>query len=99
MIVETTVGFLILVVVVGLMIICTLALLIIRELAAVRKEKLRRGRCLKRGYDLRGELDAGCPECGWGRESSEAGCSTAIMGSRFARQFGDIVRQHRVARG
>jgi len=27
----------------------------------------RRGRCLSCGYDLRGDFDAGCPECGWGR--------------------------------
>jgi hypothetical protein len=26
-----------------------------------------RGRCLKCGYDLRGELSSGCPECGWQR--------------------------------
>jgi len=28
----------------------------------------KRGRCVKCSYDLRGELDKGCPECGWGRE-------------------------------
>jgi len=27
----------------------------------------RRGRCPMCGYDLRGELDVGCPECGWNR--------------------------------
>jgi len=27
----------------------------------------KRGRCPKCGYDLRGQHDAGCPECGWGR--------------------------------
>jgi len=27
----------------------------------------RRGRCIMCGYDLRGELDVGCPECGWNR--------------------------------
>lgn len=27
----------------------------------------RRGRCVRCGYDLRGRLDAGCPECGWNR--------------------------------
>lgn len=26
-----------------------------------------RGRCPKCGYDLRSALEAGCPECGWGR--------------------------------
>lgn len=29
-----------------------------------RQIRRRRGRCLKCGYDLRGNLDAGCPECG-----------------------------------
>lgn len=32
-----------------------------------REIRRRRGRCLKCGYDLRGEYDAGCPECGWNR--------------------------------
>ncbi len=32
----------------------------------------KRGRCIKCGYDLRGDLDAGCPECGWNRESEAA---------------------------
>ena len=27
----------------------------------------RRGRCINCGYDLRGDLAAGCPECGWNR--------------------------------
>ncbi len=27
----------------------------------------RRVHCINCGYDLRGDLDAGCPECGWGR--------------------------------
>jgi hypothetical protein len=29
--------------------------------------RLRHGRCPWCKYDLRGDLDAGCPECGWGR--------------------------------
>ncbi len=29
----------------------------------------KRGHCIKCGYDLRGDLDAGCPECGWNREA------------------------------
>jgi hypothetical protein len=33
-----------------------------------RHLRARRGRCIKCGYDVRGELDAGCPECGWNRE-------------------------------
>ncbi len=32
----------------------------------------KRGHCPKCGYDLRGELDAGCPECGWRRDSGTA---------------------------
>ncbi len=31
----------------------------------------RRGRCIKCDYDLRGDLDAGCPECGWNREEAD----------------------------
>ena len=35
---------------------------------AVRRHlRRRRGRCLKCGYDLRGDLAGGCPECGWNR--------------------------------
>ena len=30
----------------------------------------RRGRCPRCGYDLRGNLVAGCSECGWNREES-----------------------------
>jgi hypothetical protein len=37
----------------------------------LRQLRRKRGRCLECGYDLRGDLDAGCPECGWNRESSE----------------------------
>ena len=35
-----------------------------------RKRKTRRieGRCPACGYDLKGEFEAGCPECGWRRE-------------------------------
>ena len=29
----------------------------------------KRGRCIKCGYDLRGDFSAGCPECGWRREA------------------------------
>ena len=28
----------------------------------------RRGHCIRCGYDLRGELSSGCPECGWRRD-------------------------------
>jgi hypothetical protein len=32
------------------------------------KQERRRGRCPECQYDLRGDVGAGCPECGWGRE-------------------------------
>ncbi len=35
-----------------------------------RAIRRRRGRCPSCAYDLRRDLTAGCPECGWGRESS-----------------------------
>lgn len=31
--------------------------------------RAKRGRCIACGYDLRGDLECGCPECGWGREA------------------------------
>ena len=37
-----------------------------------RWRRRRRGACLQCGYDLRGELDAGCPECGWRREAASS---------------------------
>ena len=36
--------------------------------AARRTIRRRRGRCPMCGYDLRGDLESGCPECGWGRK-------------------------------
>lgn len=41
----------------------TLAALTVRRLI-----RNRRGRCIKCGYDLRGDISQGCPECGWGRK-------------------------------
>ena len=41
--------------------------LIIAPGAARRTVRRRRGRCVQCGYDLRGEFEKGCPECGWGR--------------------------------
>ena len=38
--------------------------------AAQRTIRRKRGRCVKCGYDLRGDLDTGCPECGWNRNES-----------------------------
>jgi hypothetical protein len=35
--------------------------------SAKRGMRRRRGRCPQCGYDLRGNLSAGCSECGWGR--------------------------------
>lgn len=34
--------------------------------------RTRRGLCPMCGYDLRGDFDAGCPECGWNRAEDEA---------------------------
>jgi len=34
---------------------------------ARRVRRTKRGRCPRCGYDLRGDMNAGCPECGWGR--------------------------------
>ena len=33
-----------------------------------RYVRVKRGLCIKCGYDLRGDFSAGCPECGWRRE-------------------------------
>ena len=35
---------------------------------ARRMIRRKRGRCIKCGYDLRGDFSAGCSECGWRRE-------------------------------
>jgi|GEM_PF-2616086 len=32
------------------------------------KQRVRGGRCGWCGYDLRGDIAGGCPECGWGRD-------------------------------
>ncbi|MCH8152704.1 MAG: hypothetical protein IH830_10080 [Planctomycetes bacterium] len=32
--------------------------------------RAKRGRCIACGYDLRGDLALGCPECGWRRETA-----------------------------
>lgn len=42
-----------------------------------RRSRLRRGRCLDCNYDLRGELSAGCPECGWNRPASATPADTS----------------------
>ncbi|MCH8316590.1 MAG: hypothetical protein IIA64_11505 [Planctomycetes bacterium] len=36
---------------------------------ARRMIRHKRGHCIKCGYDLRGDFSAGCPECGWRRDS------------------------------
>jgi hypothetical protein len=33
-----------------------------------RWHRRRRGACLNCGYDLRGDVSHGCPECGWRRD-------------------------------
>ncbi len=37
--------------------------------SAARRVRRLNGHCPMCKYDLRGDLDAGCPECGWNRES------------------------------
>ncbi len=44
-------------------------LLFFGSLTARRIIRRKRGHCIKCGYDLRGDFSAGCPECGWQRES------------------------------
>ena len=39
----------------------------------VELQRMRGGRCLKCGYDLRYDFKTGCPECGWGREAEREG--------------------------
>ena len=39
--------------------------------SAKRAIRRKRGRCPRCGYDLRGNLSAGCSECGWGRMAPE----------------------------
>jgi len=34
--------------------------------------RAKRGRCPRCGYDLRGQLAQGCPECGWNRPADDA---------------------------
>ena len=40
--------------------------------------RLKRGRCPKCGYDLRGAPGSGCPECGWNRASQGAAKDDAV---------------------
>ena len=39
--------------------------------AARRGLRKRRGLCPMCAYDLRGDLDTGCPECGWNRRDDQ----------------------------
>jgi hypothetical protein len=43
-------------------------LLIFGSFALRRMIRIKRGRCPKCGYDLRGAPSGGCPECGWNRQ-------------------------------
>jgi len=45
-------------------------LLICGPFIARRLIRIKRGRCPKCGYDLRGALEQGCSECGWGRRAA-----------------------------
>jgi len=47
------------------------------------------GRCADCGYDLRGDLDSGCPECGWGREEKPRRRDDATEGSATAENGND----------
>jgi len=40
--------------------------------SAKRFIRAKRGRCPRCGYDLRGQLAQGCPECGWNRKEAKA---------------------------
>jgi hypothetical protein len=40
--------------------------------ASKRAARVRRGKCPKCAYDLRGEMSGGCPECGWNRQPEPA---------------------------
>ena len=44
-------------------------LLTLGPFTARRFIRRNRGHCIKCGYDLRGDFSAGCPECGWRRDS------------------------------
>jgi len=52
-----------------------LGLLICGPFALRRLVRLKRGRCPRCGYNLRGQpsTSAGCPECGWNREAESMG--------------------------
>ena len=46
----------------------TILFVLLGGIGFTRRELRRvRGRCIKCGYDLRGDSGGGCPECGWGR--------------------------------
>ncbi len=32
----------------------------------------REGKCMRCGYDIKGEFERGCPECGWRRKLTES---------------------------
>ena len=44
-------------------------LLTLGPFTARRMIRRKRGHCIKCGYDLRGDVSSGCPECGWQRDS------------------------------
>ena len=45
-------------------------MMVVRQSRTWRRRK--GGRCVRCGYDLRGQLGAGCPECGWNRPVDDA---------------------------
>jgi glycerol-3-phosphate acyltransferase PlsY len=46
----------------------TAALVPLVHRRSMNSTRARRGQCIQCGYDLRGNMDQGCPECGWGRK-------------------------------
>lgn len=46
-------------------------LLTLGPFTARRMIRSKRGRCIKCGYDLRGDFELGCPECGLGRQLAQ----------------------------
>jgi hypothetical protein len=61
--------------------------------------RTRRGRCPKCAYDLRGDLRAGCPECGWNRGDSKQRDASATGSSlRLPNRIGGTVEPPGVTR-
>jgi hypothetical protein len=57
------------------------ALVILLTMAARRARRLKRGLCPRCAYDLRGQRELHCPECGW---NSAPHCHAVLVGSSRA---------------